>query len=61
MTAQQAVGAALAIKPKLAIPMHYGSIVGDEKDAEEFKKLLAGKIDVQILDQENRVITDCQP
>jgi len=29
MTAEQAVKAALAIKPKVAIPMHYGAIVGD--------------------------------
>jgi len=38
MTAKEAVQAADAIQPKLAIPMHYGSIVGSEKDAEEFKK-----------------------
>lgn len=52
MTAEEAVRAALAIKPKLAIPMHYGSIVGSEKDAEKFKKLLEGKIDVEILKQQ---------
>jgi len=33
MTAEEAVKAALDIKPKIAIPMHYGSIVGSEKDA----------------------------
>jgi L-ascorbate metabolism protein UlaG (beta-lactamase superfamily) len=49
MTAQQAVEAALAIQPKLAIPMHYGAIVGDEKDALNFKESLKGKIDVLIL------------
>jgi L-ascorbate metabolism protein UlaG (beta-lactamase superfamily) len=49
MNAGQAVKAALAIKPKLAIPMHYGSIVGDESDALEFKKGLEGKVDVLIL------------
>ncbi len=48
MTAEEAVEAALAIKPKLAIPMHYGSIVGDESDAEKFKKGLKGKIEVMI-------------
>lgn len=49
MTADQAVKAALAIQPKLAIPMHYGAIVGDEGDALNFKKALEGKIEVLIL------------
>lgn len=49
MTAEQAVEAAMAIKPKLAIPMHYGAIVGDEKDALAFKESLKGKINVTIL------------
>jgi L-ascorbate metabolism protein UlaG (beta-lactamase superfamily) len=49
MTAEQAVEAALAIQPKLAIPMHYGAIVGDDKDALAFKEALKGKIDVRIL------------
>jgi L-ascorbate metabolism protein UlaG (beta-lactamase superfamily) len=49
MSADQAVEAALAIQPKLAIPMHYGAIVGDEGDALNFKKALEGKIEVLIL------------
>ena len=49
MTADQAVEAALAIQPKLAIPMHYGAIVGDEGDALNFKKALEGKIEVLVL------------
>ncbi len=49
MTADEAVEAAMAINPKLAIPMHYGSVVGDEKDANRFKDTLEGKIDVLIL------------
>lgn len=49
MTADQAVEAALAIQPKLAIPMHYGAIVGDEGDALNFKKALEGKVEVLIL------------
>ncbi|NQU66270.1 MAG: MBL fold metallo-hydrolase [SAR324 cluster bacterium] len=49
MTAQQAVEAALALNPKLAIPMHYGSIVGSEEDAVSFKNALQGKIEVKIL------------
>jgi len=49
MTADEAVEAALTIKPQIAIPMHYGSIVGSEKDAEKFAKALEGKIEVIIL------------
>ena len=49
MTSEQAVKAALAIKPKLAIPMHYGAIVGEEADAVRFKKALEGKVEVLIL------------
>ena len=49
MTAEQAAEAALAIQPKLAIPMHYGAIVGDDKDALAFKESLKGNIDVLIL------------
>lgn len=49
MNSSQAVEAALAIKPKLAIPMHYGAIVGSEEDAVAFKNALEGKIEVMIL------------
>ncbi len=52
MTAEEAVQAALDIKPELAIPMHYGSIVGTGNDAEEFARGLKGKIKVQILKEE---------
>lgn len=52
MTAEEAVQAALDIKPKIAIPMHYGSIVGSEKDALDFAEKLKGKIDVVILKPE---------
>jgi L-ascorbate metabolism protein UlaG (beta-lactamase superfamily) len=52
MTAEEAVRAALDIKPVTAIPMHYGAIVGDESDAERFRGALEGKIDVVILAQE---------
>ena len=43
MTAEQAAGAARAIKPKVAVPMHYGAIVGSEADAVRFGKLLENK------------------
>ena len=49
MTADQAVEAALDIGPKLAIPMHYGAIVGGEEDARKFKEALEGKVKVMIL------------
>ena len=49
MTAEEAVQAALAIKPGLAIPMHYGTIVGDATDAQRFEKALEGKVEVKIL------------
>ncbi|RLB33857.1 MAG: MBL fold metallo-hydrolase [Deltaproteobacteria bacterium] len=49
MTADQAIEAALAIRPKLAIPMHYGTVVGDENDARKFKQALEGKVDVVVL------------
>ncbi len=52
MTADEAVQAALDIKPKVAIPMHYGAIVGSENDAATFAKALKGKIEVVILEQE---------
>jgi L-ascorbate metabolism protein UlaG (beta-lactamase superfamily) len=52
MTADQAVKAAMAIKPKLAIPMHYGAIVGSVDDAIQFKESLAGKVEVEILNKE---------
>jgi L-ascorbate metabolism protein UlaG (beta-lactamase superfamily) len=52
MTADEAVKAALDMKPKVAIPMHYGSIVGSEKDAKRFADSLKGKIEVVILKEE---------
>ena len=52
MTAEEAAAAALDIKPKVAVPMHYNSIVGTKKDAETFAEKLKGKIDVVILKEE---------
>ncbi|MCR4406617.1 MAG: MBL fold metallo-hydrolase [Anaerolineae bacterium] len=43
MTADEAVQAAQAINPQTAIPMHYGEIVGDQADAEHFRKLYKGE------------------
>jgi L-ascorbate metabolism protein UlaG (beta-lactamase superfamily) len=49
MDAKQAAQAANRIKPKLAIPMHFGSIVGSSKDAEEFRSLC--QVPVEILER----------
>jgi L-ascorbate metabolism protein UlaG (beta-lactamase superfamily) len=51
MTSDEAVEAALAINPGLAIPMHYGAIVGDATDADNFKDKLQGKVEVLILEK----------
>lgn len=50
MNAKEAAEAANTINPQVAIPMHWGSIVGTRKDAEEFKRLC--KPEVIILDKE---------
>jgi L-ascorbate metabolism protein UlaG (beta-lactamase superfamily) len=42
MTAEEAAQAARAIRPTVAIPMHYGAIVGSENDAKRFASLLDG-------------------
>ncbi|MCX7990677.1 MAG: MBL fold metallo-hydrolase [Proteobacteria bacterium] len=48
MSADEAVQSAIDIKPDIAIPMHYGEIVGSLDDALKFKKALEGKIKVII-------------
>ncbi len=50
MTADEALEAEKLVNSKLVIPMHFGTIVGSEKDAEYFKEKASGK--VQILTQE---------
>ena len=49
MTAEEAAQAAKKIMPKIAIPMHYGRIIGSRADAEKFKKL-CDFCEVKILD-----------
>lgn len=51
MTANEAAKAVERIKPKIVIPMHFGSIVGSEKDALDFKQLIKSS-EVQILTKE---------
>src|SRR5438270_10515694 len=50
MTADEAAQAAKMVEPKLAIPMHYGVIVGTEEDAQKFKQLAT--VEVQNLKPE---------
>jgi len=50
MTAEEAVESTRHIKLKVAIPMHYGSIVGDGRDAERFKTLAS--CEVRVLSKE---------
>ena len=50
MTPEEAAQAAKMVEPKLAIPMHYGAIVGTEQDAHKFKQLTT--VEVQILKPE---------
>ena len=46
MTAEEAAKAAEKISPKIAIPMHYGSIIGSNKDAELFKELCRCPVEI---------------
>jgi len=54
MTADEAAQAVDRIKPKVAIPMHYGAgVAGTKKDAERFRDLCSMKgMEVVILPQE---------
>ena len=53
MNAEEAAEAAKLIKPNLAIPMHYGSIVGTGADAKEFVELCKENgIKAEILEKE---------
>ncbi len=49
MTAEEAAEAINKMQPKVAIPMHYGAIVGSKADAEHFKKLVKPPVKVEIL------------
>ena len=49
MTAKEAADLINIIKPKMAVPIHYGSVVGTKQDAEEFISLLDEGIEGKIL------------
>jgi L-ascorbate metabolism protein UlaG (beta-lactamase superfamily) len=53
MNSEEALEAVKTIKPFLAIPMHYGSIVGTKEDAQEFKEFCEEEgIKVEVLEKE---------
>lgn len=49
MTAKEAAELVNIIKPKIAVPIHYGSVVGTNQDAEDFVNLLDEEIEGKIL------------
>ena len=49
ITAEEAAQAAIAIGPKIAVPMHYAAVVGTTDDADRFAAALAGLVRVEIL------------
>lgn len=49
MTAKEAAKLVNIIKPKIAIPIHYGSVVGTKQDATDFVNLLDERIDGKIM------------
>lgn len=53
MDAKEAHQSALKIRPRLAIPMHYGEVAGSLRDAREFKSLCEKDgIEVEVLAKE---------
>jgi L-ascorbate metabolism protein UlaG (beta-lactamase superfamily) len=46
MTADEAIVAVNSIKPKIAIPMHYGSIVGSLEDAMKLKDNIKAQVEI---------------
>ncbi|HEX3044717.1 MAG TPA: MBL fold metallo-hydrolase [Bacillota bacterium] len=49
MTAEEAARAANLIKPKIAVPIHFGDVVGSMEDAEKFISLLDKGIEGKII------------
>ncbi|MCI8393534.1 MAG: MBL fold metallo-hydrolase [Clostridia bacterium] len=49
MNAKEAAELVNTIKPEIAVPIHYGSVVGTKKDPEKFIKLLSPEIEGVIL------------
>lgn len=53
MTAVEAAEAARRIEPKIAIPMHWGTVIGSRADAEKFAS--AAPVEVRILEKAGEV------
>ena len=54
MNVEEAIEAVKIIKPSLAIPMHYGTVIGSKDDAKEFVKLCRDEgINAEILEPMN--------
>jgi L-ascorbate metabolism protein UlaG (beta-lactamase superfamily) len=49
MTAEEAASSVDAIRPKIAIPMHYGTIVGTEEDVDKFWDKAKDKTKIVVL------------
>jgi len=49
MNSQEAADLVNRINPKIAIPTHYASIVGDRGDGLKFKELIKPEIECEIL------------
>lgn len=48
MTAEEAAKLVNVIKPSIAVPIHYGSVVGGIEDAKRFKEMLDSSIDCKL-------------
>ncbi len=46
MNVEEAVKACSKINPRIAVPMHYGSVVGNKEDAERFKDLCSAEVKI---------------
>ena len=46
MTADEAAAAANTFRPRVAVPMHWGTIIGGEEDAERFRQLCQVPVEV---------------
>jgi len=46
MDAREAARAAADIEPDVAVPMHYGKIVGSDADARRFAELYGGRVEI---------------
>lgn len=54
MTAEEAAEAARKVQPSVAVPVHYGSLVGSVEDARRFADLVPDQVRVWILDPTGR-------